>query len=57
MSLISNYRAQFERVIRTASYEVLMRRLQGRVELLNGKETRNGKEINAARATAAPVKQ
>jgi phospholipid transport system substrate-binding protein len=50
MSLISNYRAQFERVIRTASYEELVRRLQGRIALLNGKE------INAARATA-PVKQ
>ena len=50
MSLISNYRAQFERVIRTASYEELVRRLQGRIALLNGKE------INAARAIA-PVKQ
>jgi phospholipid transport system substrate-binding protein len=50
MSLISNYRAQFERVIRTASYEELVRRLQGRIALLNGKE------INAARAVA-PVKQ
>lgn len=50
MSLISNYRAQFERVIRTASYEDLVKRLQGRIELLNGKE------IKAARATV-PVKQ
>jgi phospholipid transport system substrate-binding protein len=50
MSLISNYRAQFERVIRTASYEDLVKRLQGRIELLNGKE------IKAARVTA-PVKQ
>jgi phospholipid transport system substrate-binding protein len=50
MSLISNYRAQFERVIRTASYEELVRRLQGRIALLNGKE------INAARAIA-PVRQ
>jgi phospholipid transport system substrate-binding protein len=56
MSLISNYRAQFERVIRTASFEDLVRRLQGRIGLLNGKETKNGKETNAARATA-PVKQ
>jgi len=50
MSLISNYRSQFERVIRTASYEDLVKRLKGRLELLNGKETK------AARATT-PVKQ
>lgn len=46
LSLISNYRAQFDRVIRTASYEELVKRLQRRVELLNDKDT------NAPRATA-----
>lgn len=49
MSLISNYRSQFDRVIRTASYEDLVKRLQSRIEVLNGKEA------NAPRATA-PVK-
>ncbi len=39
LSLISNYRAQFDRVIRTASYEELVKRLQNRVDLLNDKET------------------
>ncbi len=39
LSLISNYRAQFDRVIRTASYPELVKRLQNRVELLNDKET------------------
>jgi len=50
MSLISSYRAQFDRVIRTASYEDLVKRLQSRIELLSSKET------NAPRATA-PVKR
>jgi phospholipid transport system substrate-binding protein len=50
MSLISSYRAQFDRVIRTASYEDLVKRLQSRIELLTLKET------NAPRATA-PVKR
>jgi phospholipid transport system substrate-binding protein len=39
LSLISNYRAQFDRVIRTASYEELVKRLQNRVDLLIDKET------------------
>jgi phospholipid transport system substrate-binding protein len=50
MSLISSYRSQFDRVIRTASYAELVKRLQSRIELLNGAET------NAAQATA-PVKR
>ena len=50
MSLISSYRAQFDRVIRTASYEDLVKRLQSRIELLSAKGT------NAPRATA-PVKR
>ena len=50
MSLISSYRSQFDRVIRTASYAELVKRLQNRIELLNGAET------NAPLATA-PVKR
>ena len=50
MSLISSYRSQFDRVIRTASYADLVKRLQSRIELLNGAET------NAPQATA-PVKR
>ena len=34
MSLIASYRAQFDRVIRTSSYEDLLRRLKARVERL-----------------------
>ena len=50
ISLIASYRAQFDRIIRTASYEDLVKRLQNRIELLSSKET------NAPRA-AAPVKR
>ena len=49
MSLISSYRSQFDRVIRTASYADLVKRLQSRIELLNGAES------TASQATA-PVK-
>ena len=38
ISLISNYRSQFDRIIRTASYEDLVKRLKTRSELLNEKE-------------------
>jgi phospholipid transport system substrate-binding protein len=38
ISLISNYRSQFDRIIRTASYEELVKRLKTRSELLNEKE-------------------
>jgi phospholipid transport system substrate-binding protein len=34
VSLLANYRAQFDRVIRAASYEELVRRLRSRVQLL-----------------------
>ncbi len=37
ISLISNYRSQFDRIIRTASYEDLVKRLKARSELLNEK--------------------
>ena len=39
MSLISNYRTQFDRVIRTSSYQDLVQRLRTRGELLNEKES------------------
>ncbi len=44
ISLIGNYRSQFDRIIRTASYEDLVKRLKARSELLNEKE------VNAPRA-------
>ena len=37
LSLISNYRSQFDRVIRTSSYAELVNRLQNRVDALNEK--------------------
>ena len=37
LSLISNYRSQFDRVIRTSCYPELVKRLQARVEALNEK--------------------
>ena len=40
LSLISNYRAQFDRVIRTTSYEELVRRLKTRGDFLSEKETK-----------------
>ena len=43
VSLIANYRSQFDRIIRSASYEELVKRLKARVELLmQGKPTRGG---------------
>ena len=38
LSLISNYRAQFDRVIRTASYDELVKRLKTKGEFLKEKE-------------------
>src|SRR6266542_2046380 len=38
LSLISNYRSQFDRVIRTSGYPELVKRLQARVEALNEKD-------------------
>jgi phospholipid transport system substrate-binding protein len=40
LSLISNYRSQFDRVIRTASYEELVKRLKTRGEFLSEKATK-----------------
>lgn len=39
ISLINNYRVQFDRIIRTSSYEELMRRLRKRDEFLDEKES------------------
>jgi phospholipid transport system substrate-binding protein len=40
LSLISNYRSQFDRVIRSNGYPELVKRLQARVDALNEKETK-----------------
>jgi phospholipid transport system substrate-binding protein len=40
ISLINNYRSQFDRIIRTASYGELVKRLKTRGELMNEKETK-----------------
>jgi len=40
LSLISNYRSQFDRVIRTTSYEELVKRLKNRGEFLIEKSTK-----------------
>jgi len=40
LSLISNYRSQFDRVIRTTSYEELVKRLKNRGEFLSEKATK-----------------
>jgi phospholipid transport system substrate-binding protein len=42
ISLISNYRAQFDRIIRTSSYNDLVKRLRNRGEFLQEKERRAG---------------
>jgi len=34
VSLVANYRSQFDRIIRTASYEELVNRLRNQVKLL-----------------------
>src|SRR6266511_340405 len=44
LSLISNYRAQFDRVIRTASYDELVTRLKNKGEFLNEKGTKTPKK-------------
>ena len=41
LSLISNYRSQFDRVIRTTSYEELVRRLKNKGEFLNEKAAKS----------------
>ena len=40
LSLISNYRSQFDRVIRTTSYEELVKRLKSRNDFLSEKPTK-----------------
>ena len=42
ISLIANYRAQFDRIIRTQSYAELVKRLRNRGEFLQDKERRAG---------------
>jgi len=42
ISLISNYRAQFDRIIRTSSYGDLVKRLRNQGEFLQEKERRAG---------------
>jgi phospholipid transport system substrate-binding protein len=42
ISLIANYRAQFDRIIRTSSYAELVKRLRNRGEFLQDKERRAG---------------
>lgn len=42
ISLIANYRAQFDRIIRTQSYPELVKRLRNRGEFLHDKERRAG---------------
>jgi phospholipid transport system substrate-binding protein len=42
ISLIANYRAQFDRIIRTQSYGELVKRLRNRGEFLQDKERRAG---------------
>jgi len=39
LSLISNYRSQFDRVIRSSGYPELVKRLQARVDALNEKDS------------------
>src|SRR3990170_113140 len=41
LSLISNYRSQFDRVIRTTSYDELVKRLKTRGDFLSEKETKS----------------
>ena len=42
ISLVSNYRAQFDRIIRTSSYGELIKRLRNRGEFLQEKDRRAG---------------
>jgi phospholipid transport system substrate-binding protein len=42
ISLIANYRSQFDRIIRTSSFAELVKRLRNRGELLQDKERRAG---------------
>jgi phospholipid transport system substrate-binding protein len=49
IGLIANYRAQFDRVIRTSSYEDLVRRLKSRIQLLMEGRRAAGREPSALR--------
>jgi phospholipid transport system substrate-binding protein len=42
ISLIANYRAQFDRIIRTSSFSDLVKRLRNQSEFLQEKERRAG---------------
>jgi phospholipid transport system substrate-binding protein len=43
VSLVANYRTQFDRIIRTSSYAELVRRLRDRAEFLNERDRKNGR--------------
>lgn len=49
VGLIANYRAQFDRVIRTSSYEDLVRRLKSRIQLLMEGRRAAAREPNTLR--------
>jgi phospholipid transport system substrate-binding protein len=49
IGLIANYRAQFDRVIRTSSYEDLVQRLKSRIRLLMEGHRAAGREPDALR--------
>lgn len=49
LSLISNYRSQFDRVIRTNSYEELVRRLRNRGEFLTDKAAKTPRRADQNR--------
>ncbi len=48
ISLVANYRTQFDRVIRNESYEELVRRLKARIKALSAGETMTGHPARAA---------
>jgi phospholipid transport system substrate-binding protein len=49
LSLISNYRSQFDRVIRTSSYEDLVKRLKNKNEFLTEKGTKTPRRGDASK--------
>ena len=49
LSLISNYRAQFDRVIRTASYDELVKRLKTKGEFLKEKEPKTPRKGDSSK--------
>ena len=54
VSLVGNYRSQFDRIIRTSSYDELVRRLKGRVASLNDKAAAPAKS-SAPRAAIGSI--